>query len=227
MRLTRNIILGLILVIIGVILGGNALGLFNINIFFKGWWTLFIIIPCLYDIFIGKDMRGNVIGLIIGILLLLACQNVIDFSIIWKLLLPIIIIVIGLSLMFKNTFNRELNEKIAKLNKKNSKDEGYCATFSGQDIKLDKEVFEGTNINAIFGGITLDLRKATIKDDVVINASAVFGGIDLLVPDNVRIKIKSSSIFGGVSNKKDAVSDENLKTIYVNASCIFGGVEIK
>ena len=227
MKITRNIILGVFLIILGVILGGNALGLFDINVFFKGWWTLFIIIPCLIGLFNDNDKKGNLIGLIIGVLLLLACRKVIDFDIIWKLLLPIIIIIIGLSLVFKNAFSTEVNQKINKLNKKINDKDGYCATFSGQEIKLDKETFNGTNINAIFGGITLDLRDAVIKNDVVINTSSIFGGIDLIVPDDVKIKIRSNSIFGGVSNKKKNSSVESGKVIYVNATCIFGGVEIK
>ncbi len=30
----------------------------------------------------------------------------------------------------------------------------------------------------------------------------MFGGIEIYVPDDVNVKIKSSSIFGGVSEKK-------------------------
>ena len=64
---------------------------------------------------------------------------------------------------------------------------------------FDKEEFKGKNLDAIFGGIDLDLRGAKITSDVVINASAVFGGIDIIVPENVKVKIKSNAIFGGVS----------------------------
>lgn len=46
MQNKKNIILGIILIALGIIFGGNALNLFSINVFFKGWWTLFIIIPC-------------------------------------------------------------------------------------------------------------------------------------------------------------------------------------
>ena len=70
------------------------------------------------------------------------------------------------------------------------------------------------------------MREAKIKEDVVINASSVFGGIDIIVPDDVNIKIKSNSIFGGVDNKKKNNEDKK-HTIYVNASCLFGGVDIK
>ena len=50
---------------------------------------------------------------------------------------------------------------------------------------------------------------------------------DIYIPDNCKVKIKSNSIFGGVSNNKKCNVDDNSYTIYINASCMFGGVEIK
>lgn len=227
MKNFSKIMWGLALIVIGIILGGNALGLFSINIFFKGWWTLFIIVPSFIGLFSNNDKTGNIIGLLVGIALLLASRGVFDFNIIWKLLVPFIIISIGLSLIFKNSFDRETNESIKKLNEKISSGEGITATFSGQNVEFEGEEFKGTTLNAVFGGIKLDLRKAKIKDDVVINATSVFGGIDILVPEDCKVKIKSNSIFGGVSNNKKTVAKEKAHTIYVNGSGIFGGIEVK
>lgn len=222
----KNILWGIILVIIGVIIGLNTIGITDIDIFFDGWWTLIIIVPCFIGLFTNKDKTGNIIGLLVGVILLLGMQNIIDFNLIWKLLLPSIIVIIGLSLIFKNTFNSKINNEIKKLNNKNTKDNEYCATFSGQRIDFPNEEFKGATLNSVFGSITCDLREAKIKEDVVINASSVFGGIDIIVPDDVNIKIKSNSIFGGVNNKKKNNEDKKY-TIYVNASCLFGGVDIK
>ena len=222
----KNILWGIILVIIGVIIGLNTIGITDIDIFFDGWWTLVIIVPCFIGLFTNKDKTGNIIGLLVGVILLLGMQNIIDFNLIWKLLLPSIIVIIGLSLIFKNTFNSKINNEIKKLNNKNTKDNEYCATFSGQRIDFPNEEFKGATLNSDFGSITCDLREAKIKEDVVINASSVFGGIDIIVPDDVNIKIKSNSIFGGVNNKKKNNEDKKY-TIYVNASCLFGGVDIK
>lgn len=222
----KNILWGIILVIIGVIIGLNTIGITDIDIFFDGWWTLVIIVPCFIGLFTNKDKTGNIIGLLVGVILLLGMQNIIDFNLIWKLLLPSIIVIIGLSLIFKNTFNSKINNEIKKLNNKNTKDNEYCATFSGQRIDFPNEEFKGATLNSVFGSITCDLREAKIKEDVVINASSVFGGIDIIVPDDVNIKIKSNSIFGGVNNKKKN-NEEKKYTIYVNASCLFGGVDIK
>ncbi len=223
MKNTKNIIIGIILVIIGIILAGNALDLFDINLFFDGWWTLFIIVPCLVGIINDDDKKGNLIGFIIGLLLLLACQHIINFEIIWKLFVPIIIIIFGLSLIFKNSVNKELNKKIKELDNKSK--ENYTSTFSSQRINIDDE-FKGTTINAIFGGVTLDLREAKIKDDILIETSSIFGGIDIYVPKDVKVIVKSNSIFGGVTNKKES-NGKNTHTIYINASCLFGGVDIK
>lgn len=223
----KNILWGIVLVIIGVIVGLNALNITNINIFFNGWWTLFIIIPSLIGLLKEKDKTGNIIGLIIGVVLLLGVQNIIDFDLIWKLILPVIIIIVGLSLIFGNNLNKKINNEIKKINNKKGKNEEYCSTFSEQKIDFDDEEFKGVSLTAVFGGITLDLRKAKINEDVVINTTSVFGGIDIYVPDNIKIKVKSTSIFGGVDNKKIKNDNEKEHIIYINAGCIFGGVDIK
>ena len=227
MKKSSKIMWGIVLIIVGIILGGKSLGIIDINLFFNGWWTLFIIIPSFIGLFNDNEKTGSIIGLLIGVILLLACRGVLDFDILWKLIVPVIIVAIGISMIFKETFNKEVNNNIKKLNEKINSKDGYAATFSGQDLNLDGEEFNGTNLNAIFGGIKLDLRKAIVNDDVVINATSIFGGIDIYVPDGYKVKIKSNSIFGGVSNDKKYNVNDNSLTIYINATCMFGGVEIK
>ncbi len=225
MKNYKSIIWGSILILVGLVLALNEFGVININIFFKGWWTLFIIIPSFINLFVDKDKTGSLIGVLIGVLLLLSIRNIIDLNILWKLIIPIILVCIGFSLISKNMFDKNVSKKIKELNSKNNND-GYCSTFSSQKINIDEE-FMGTNLDAIFGGIELDLRNSNIKKDVVINTTAIFGGIDIFVPDNVKVKIKSTSIFGGVSDKKNNKSSDKSPVIYVNATCLFGGVDIK
>lgn len=227
MQKFRNIIWGLILIIVGLVIGGNALGITNIDLFFDGWWTLFIIIPCFTGLFKENEKTGNIIGLLIGIALLLACQNIIDFDVIAKLWFPAILVCIGASIIFKDTIGGKINEQIKKLNENKTNQNEYCSTFSGQDIKFDGEKFTGADLTTVFGGIECDLRKSIIESDVVINTSSIFGGIDIFVPENVKVKVKSSSIFGGVSNKQKHSEKAEVHTIYINATCLFGGVEIK
>lgn len=225
MKKFGNVLWGVVFIVIGVIIAANALGIANINVFFKGWWTLFIIIPCFIGFIKGPERTGDFIGLVIGIALLLCAQNIITFSIIRKLFIPFILIVIGLSFIFKDAIAGKVNEKIKKLNKSGLKE--YSATFGENKIDMSNEVFEGADLTAVFGGVNLNLNNSTIKDEQLINATAVFGGIEIKVPENVNVKVKSTSIFGGVGNKVNNKKDENIPTIYVNAFCMFGGVDIK
>lgn len=223
-----NVLWGFVLIIIGVIFGLNALDITDINIFFDGWWTLFIIVPCFIDLFNDKDKTGNIIGLLVGICLFLVCQGLLDLAIIFKLFFPVVLIVIGLSIVFKNSINKKVKDKIRKLNKANIDNKSeYTATFGGQDIDFSNEVFEGCSLSSVFGVITCDLRDATIKSDSVINISSIFSGVTIYVPKDINVKVTSVPIFGGVSDERKKKSHDNKITIYISATCLFGGVEIK
>ena len=224
MKKVGNKIWGLLFIIVGLIFGLNALGITDIDVFFDGWWTLFIIIPSIIEIVKEPTSTGNYIWLGIGVVLLLAAQGILDMSKIWKLIFPAILVAIGIGMIFKDVVGSKVSEKIKELNK--DEKEEYYATFSGQKLNFSGEEFKGASLNAIFGGIDIDLRNVNITHDQVINATSVFGGIDILVPNNVNVKVKSNSLFGGVDNKVKTYN-ENLPTIYVKGFCLFGGVEVK
>lgn len=220
MKNCKNIILGIILIVVGVWFGLYATGVVKINLLFDGWWTLFIIVPSFLGLFDGDGRTGSLIGLFVGVLLLLSCQDVLNFDIVLKLIVPCVLIVTGLTFIFKGKIKIKNIENVKAVGETN-----YNATFSGQNLDFSKEEFTGTKLDAVFGGIKCDLRNAIINDDVVIEASAIFGGITILVPKDVNVKITSTSIFGGVDGKSKM--DKPGKTIYVNATCLFGGVEVK
>lgn len=183
---------------------------------------MFIIIPCAISVIRNGFGSGSTIGLIIGILLLLTQRNVLDGDVIRKLIVPIILVLIGISIMVRGIFTA--NKKV-QLNVDFGP--GQNAIFGGKTQRYTGEIFRGTEANAVFGGVKLDLRDAQIPEDAVIDASAIFGGIDIFVPQDVRVKVSSTSLFGGTSNHIKAKAPDDAKTIYVNATCMFGGVDIR
>ena len=224
MKRINSIIWGLALLAVSAVLILNAFEITSIEIFFDGWWTLFIIVPSLVGLFNGHDKTANIIGLLIGTFLLLACQNIIDFDIMWKLIAPVIIAVIGIKMIFGGIgINRGF---IKSIEAKGDDIKTASAVFTGQDIVVDNETFRGTEITAVFGGIKCDLRNAIFEGDTIINACCIFGGADIFLPDNVNIKVNSNSFFGGIDNKKHQSSNDNQYTVYLNGTCIFGGVEV-
>ena len=215
-----DILLGVILIIAGVIFLGNEFDFWNIGLFFKGWWTLFIIVPSALGLCEKGNKVSSLLGLLIGVLLFFAARDIISWVSVGKIFLPALLIIIGVSIIFKRTF------KMPKTDKKNEKN-GYVAIFSGTEEKISNNKFEGTNITAIFGGVELDLRQAIIEKDIVINCTTVFGGIDILLPDNVKIKTAGIPVFGGIENKKETSKEDKSPTVYINYVCVFAGVDLK
>ena len=230
MKQTRAIIWGLAIIALGVIFGGNALGFFNIDIFFKGWWTLFIIIPGVISLFTEKEWISNLAFVGIGVILLLAANDVFSWDVAWKVILATVLIAIGLSLLLKNIFrgkyDAEVHERVEKL-KKEGKSDSQVAIFSGSDRVYNKEEFIGDDIVAVFGGAELDIRNAIIKKDVSIQIFCLFGGVELTLPENVQVKSKSGFAFGGISDDRKNKSEKSKYTIYIEAAGGFGGVTIK
>lgn len=150
-----------------------------------------------------------------------------NFALIWKLLVPVVLIILGLSLIFKDSLSSIVRKEIKNIRKERVFDKEYSATFAGQNLKFVDEEFEDCEMSAVFGGIKCDIRQANIPDKCVIKCNAIFGGITIYVPDNVNIKISSVPIFGGISDARREKNSDAEKTIYIDATCMFGGVDIK
>ena len=221
-----NILWGIIFITVGTFYAGNTFHLWYFKLFFDGWWTLFIIIPCLISIVENGFNTGNIVGLTIGVLLLLSAQGIINSTIVAKLIFPTILILIGIKIIFRDSFNKTMK----KSNNMNVNREGnleYTSIFGNQKEIYPNEQFNGVNIFTIFGGSELNLENAIINEDIIINSTVIFGRIDIIVPNNVNVKISSIPIFGGAANKAKPCINVNAPTIYINATCIFGGLDSK
>lgn len=106
MNKISNIVWGILLIIVGVITSLNVLEITNINIFFDGWWTLVIIIPCLINVIRKQNTFANTFGIIIGVILLLCCQNILDFDLVFKLAIPVLLIVLGIQFILNSKENK-------------------------------------------------------------------------------------------------------------------------
>lgn len=107
-----------------------------------------------------------------------------------------------------------------------SDSDNHFVIFGGKEIKPVLPDYKGSRLTAVFGGIELDLRSLNITEDIEINTFCMFGGIEISVPDNVNIQVKSSAIFGGVENGTRNPFLQGMPSITVYATAVFGGVEI-
>lgn len=103
-----------------------------------------------------------------------------------------------------------------------------CAVRFGADAyRYQGEVFHGARLDAFCGGLRLDLREAVVTEDEEIDVHTFLGGVELCVPSDVNVVVKSHSIIGGVGNETSGRSVPGAPCLHIVASNFLGGVSIK
>lgn len=234
MKKSAKLFLGISLAAIGVLWILNVTGVTGFDVFFRGWWTLLVILPCVAG-FINRPNLGAFCGVAVGVVLLLQAQGLIDWSIFWKLCLAVIFIAFGVILMFsKDGRSGNWNRHEAQGNCETVPVDGknilkITSSFGEQNRRVEGEAFEGSDIDASFCSVRLDLRKAIFNGDVRIDVKAKFAGVGIYLPDDVAVNVHSNSSFGGVNDKTaDSPSRRSAShTVHIFAECSFAGVEIR
>ena len=83
---------------------------------------------------------------------------------------------------------------------------------------------------ACMGGIGLDLREATLTAPVTdIYVFAMMGGVEIIVPPDVRLESDGFAIMGGFEDQltEPASTDPNVPLVRVHGIAIMGGVEAR
>ena len=220
-----NIVLGCLLIILGVIFGLNALGLTDINVFFEGWWTLFLIVPALIGLTKDEDKAGDFILLFIGVFLFLAVRDIVSFDLLWKLLVPVILVIIGISLVFNDKNNLDASDKNTMVKIANdTNDVEFDSVFGSKNMHYDKS-FKKASVDCVFGSFDLDLSDVDFSNDAYIEINSLFAGVNVILPDNVNLKLEANSVFG--SSKDEHKISSGKHNVYVKSNALFGGIIIK
>ena len=100
--------------------------------------------------------------------------------------------------------------------------------FGGTTTRERSKHLQRTTVSAIFGGATLDLREAHIDTRATVDAFALFGGVQVLVPKGWRVSLGGLPFMGGFDDKTSGAEDlpPDAPLLTVNATAILGGVEV-
>ena len=81
---------------------------------------------------------------------------------------------------------------------------------------------------AFWGGGQLDLREARFATpQVTINAWAVMGGIEILVPEDAEVHVNGIGIMGGFDHRANGVGAAGAPQIVVTGLAFWGGVSVE
>jgi predicted membrane protein len=157
---------------------------------------------------------------------------------------PVLIILVGIGVILQIFFGKGRRILFLVSGRKNfgsySKQDTGAGTngvynksivFGGaEDVFLESE-FRGGTIEVVFGGVELDLSKTTLPEgDTVLIINAVFGGVEVRVPDEWEVLVEIGSTFGGVEEsrkKKPQTEIDRSRRLIIKGDVVFGGVEIR
>ena len=102
------------------------------------------------------------------------------------------------------------------------------AIFGGVKKNVLSKAFKGGDVTTFMGGAEINLTQADLKDRAVIDCFNMFGGTKLIIPPDWEVQSDIMAIFGGVDDKRPPASASSTgKVLYLDGTCLFGGLEIK
>lgn len=216
------IIIGVIVLLLGIGIIGNAVGAWNFKVFIDGWWALLLMIMFLFAI-IAHPNAFNVCGMLIfGFVFLRYHIEVLKSVNVWLIILGGTVLFIGLSIIIRSI--RPSSRRIeVELGNGESFDSSSCAFSSGK-TEYSGKTFDKAKFSCSFGKYEIDLRGATIKEGALMKLDCAFGNITVYVPAGTTVKVSKSSFLGSVNS--DVQSSENAD-LTITADTAFGGIDIK
>jgi predicted membrane protein len=220
---------GLVLVAIGVLLLLNQNGILRFADIWRLWPLILVAGGVVRLTQIGSTSRfmgGLMIA--VGLIIEAAEFHLIPYRA-WDLW-PLGIIALGLLLLWQSLQPREERALTWKTKFEfHSPAVDNFSVFGGGERRISDPDFTRTDVLAIFGGYKLDLRKAGIKGSrAIIDATAIFGGIEVIVPDHWNVVVRGVGIFGGYGDESHHPGGSDpAPELIVQGVAIFGGVAIK
>lgn len=238
-RRSNGIIPGIILVVIGTIFLLDHLGVVRADTLWR-FWPLAIVAVGLLKLSQRGEQALGVGFIVVGAIVQLHEFGLIGLS--WGTIWPFILILAGIALIWSRFFDTPRMPGMPAMpgmpgtlsSGGNSRDTvNEYALFGGVERRISINNFRGGNVNAVFGGVELDFRSADIEgEEATIYVEAVFGGIEIVVPERWNVVFQVQSIFAGYSDETrqplpDAIGTAPRKTLVLHGRATFGGITVK
>jgi hypothetical protein len=208
---------GLLIVAVGTVLLLDNAGVLAAGEIFGTWWPAIVVLAGILTF--AANPRHWPVALIItavGLAFLLSNLDIVDLG---NFIIPAAIILVGLLVLFGRGLGArtEAGDRVNSFN-----------VFSGSEIASHSKQFQGGSISAVFGGAEVDLRDTVPAPGAELDVFAAFGGVEVTVPAGWNVVTRGLPLFGGIENAtaKEPIPAD-APTLAVNATVLFGGLEIK
>ena len=223
----QGVVWGGIVCLVGVLLLLDHLGLISVDHLWRFWPLIPMAVGAAHLADPGRRQWGAIVFLV-GALFLLDSLSIMHFH--WSELWPVVIIGVGGMMIWNSVEGQRRRGDVPD----SASTMNAHAIFSGVERRVTAKDFRFGRISAVFGGAELDFHDAEIDGDTgELEINAIFGGVELRVPENWHVEARNQTAFGGYSdktrnaNRADATAIAGAKTLIISGTVMFGGVEIK
>ncbi len=227
--ITPRLILGLSLIFVGVVFLLDELDYLDADDVFQ-YWSLILVLAGLGKLLWPGSAGGRFTGLllvVIGMWILAWDLYWIDYSP-WDYW-PVLLVLVGLRILWQGLWGprRHLEADAASI-------VNALAILGATRRTNQSRDFRGGDLAAFLGGCEVDLRQARIADPpAVIDAFAMWGGVEIYVPRDWHVTVKGVPLLAGFEDNTEeheeggALAEEPRQELVVKGFAVMGGVEVK
>jgi predicted membrane protein len=225
---------GVALVLFGLAFLLKSLNLFDFWYQLGDFWPSVLIVFAVVQLIAkpNSGLAGKFTMLVIGVLLQLDQLDMLNVSI-WSIFWPSLLIIWGIQVLLSSRRQKKNHADPQKVDigKQYDNDTIDCVVvFSGDEVFVTSNNFQGGEILAVFGGVDADLRNAVMPDGstAIVKMQAVFGGIEVRVPNSWNIVVKKHPFLGAIEDRTHLFRTvhSTSPTLIIDATAVMGGIEI-
>lgn len=222
-RVTPHLVLGLLIIVVGVLFTLDNLEITEADRYLR-YWPVGLIAIGLAKLVGRKEGHGSPLGgvllVIAGGWLLLDNLNLIDVRLfeLW----PVLLIAAGSVMVWHG-----LRGRPPRVTARTEDTITAVAILAGVNRGSNSTAFRGGELAAFMGGCEIDLRQAAIHGEAVIDVFAMWGGIEIRVPEGWRVIGRVTPILGAFDDTTRPPQGATTHTLVVRGAVLMGGVEVK
>ena len=220
--ITPQLLMGLLVIAVGVLFTLDNLDLVDARHYIRFWPIGLIAIGAL-KLWQSRSGGGAFAALLLtlaGTWLLLESLAIVTVSFVdlW----PMLLVLFGGSLVWHGLRGRR-----DRAGMDDAATVSALAVLGGINRGSNSRAFRGGDLTAILGGCEIDLRQASIDGEAVIDVFAMWGGIEIKVPEDWSMSSHVVPILGGYEDKTRPPRGATTHRLVVRGFAIMGGIEIK
>jgi predicted membrane protein len=219
-----QLVMGVVIIVVGLLFTLENLGFIEADAYLR-YWPVVLIAVGLMKLWAGG--RGatfpGLLFFFVGVWLLLQSMEIVTISL-WSLW-PLLLIFAGGSMIRRGIYGPSCTRGVADTDGHSTV--SAMAVLGGVNRGNNSKTFRGGDLTAVMGGCQIDLRNAAIEGDAVIDVFAMWGGIEIKVPENWSVSGRVTPILGGYEDKTRPPREAGTQRLIVRGMVIMGGVEIK